>query len=159
MPTTDPTAIPDFAQEAVLAFEDTMANVHKAQMTQINRANQGELFLLKELYFRKEATNPSQLSAAMQSSMARVSSLLKTLEGKGQIERRTDRQDRRNVQVKITQEGRQRIRLELGQMRRDLGGVFAAMGPQDSQDFLRLFTRFSDLVKIHIAHEDPLAKP
>lgn len=141
--------IPDFAREAVTRFESIMAGAHKEQLGEINRGNRGELFVLRYLYFEGQEVTPSRLSQAMKSSTARVSALLRTLEEKGQIERRTGKGDRRNVLVTITDSGRDRVRKEIGQMRRNLGTVFSAMGEQNTADFLRLSSLFSDLMKKH----------
>lgn len=143
-------SIPAFAREAVLILESILSNVHREKMTLINRVNQGELFILKILHSRQEPTRPSELSASLKSSTARISNLLRALEKKGQIFRQVELEDRRNVSVTITEEGSRRIQEEVGYMRQQLGLVFTAMGAEECQAFLELSSLFSELVKTHM---------
>jgi len=135
--------IPFFAREAVVSFESIMDNAHKEQREGLNRVNKGELFVLKHLYHQKEPTTPSELSSALQSSMARISSILKSLEEKGHIERRIDLHDRRNILVTLTTEGSDRIATEMNHRRHELAKVFTAMGESHTKEFIRLLWIFS----------------
>lgn len=142
--------LPPFAAEALVHLENAMASVQQKQLAHLNRGNQGELFLLKYLHMRDQATTPSELSLAMDSSTARISALLRTLEQKEQIERQVDQDDRRYVLVTITEDGKRRVNQEIGQIREGLARVFLDLGEDDTREFLRLAPLFLDLIKKHM---------
>jgi DNA-binding MarR family transcriptional regulator len=77
----------------------------------------GEMFILNYLIFRETDVLPGELSAAMNTSTARVAMALKSLESKGLIQRRVDQEDRRKILVTITDLGRELIRSERREMR------------------------------------------
>lgn len=145
--------VPLFAQEAVISFELIMATMHKGQKEEMNRMNKGELFVLKHLHHQGRPATPSELSFALQSSMARISTILRSLEEKGHIERRMDLHDRRTVLVNLTAEGQERITGELSRMRNELATVFTAMGELDTKEFIRLSKIFSKTVKACLSTE------
>lgn len=137
---------PLYVIQAVNDFKELMATNHKDVMDKINRTNKGEFFVLHYLVMREpEPVIPSDLSAALQSSSARISSLLNTLEKKGQIKREVDETNRRNILVTITQEGRVRIQEELDILDGYMESIFIDMGQSDTWEFMRLMRKFSDL--------------
>jgi len=85
--------------------------------------------------------------------MARISTILRSLEEKGHIERRMDLHDRRTVLVNLTAEGQERITGELSRMRNELATVFTAMGELDTKEFIRLSKIFSKTVKACLSTE------
>ena len=116
----------------------------------INRGKKGPIAVLKYLLHKNEEITPTQISDAKTRSTESVSAHLRALEQKGQITRRIDKADRRIILVDITGKGKERVQEELGQLRKSLGSVFAAMGDKDTADFLRLTTLFSDLMHQYI---------
>lgn len=147
MPTMYLHEFPAFAIKSVNDFELLLARSHRDQMEHIRRGNEGELRILKNLHLAGHTMTPSELSLAMDSSTARISALLRTLEQKEQIKRMIDKQDRRYIHVSITPKGIARVKEEIGQMRESLANVFMAMGQEDTAEFLRLSALFSALVK------------
>lgn len=139
-----------YIKEAVASFHAIMSNSHKDMIENINRANKGELFVLQFLSMRDTAVLPSELSAALQASTARISALLGALEKKGQIERDIDKSNRRNVLVTITQAGRRRAQSEMEEMGRGMSQVFAEMGEADTREFIRLMRIFFELGQKHM---------
>lgn len=144
------TAKSAYVMEAVLAFEKMMAGNHRKMIDEINRANQGEVFVLNYLRMRNEPLLPSELSAALGSSLARVSALLNSLEKKGRIKRDINPNDRRNILVTITQDGEDYALEKHGHMQSCIAGLFEEMGEQDTRDFIRLAERFSELSVKHV---------
>lgn len=142
-----------YAEEAVAAWNEIMSNSRRDMMEDINRANRGELFILHFLSMRNTAALPSELSAALQASTARISALLGALEKKGQIARDIDRNNRRNILVTITEGGRNRVETEMQEMKNRMTRVFIDMGEADTAEFLRLTRRFSELMQNHMPKE------
>lgn len=132
-----------YIETAIHSFNEMMANNQKDMMTDFNRANRGELFVLHFLTLQNTEVLPSELSAALHSSTARISALLGALEKKGQIKRDIDKNNRRNILVTITESGRERIEGEIAKMRKSMTQIFTEMGEADTEEFIRLFKRFS----------------
>lgn len=137
----------NFAEEAFHTFNKIMASAHKEMLDDLNRENKGELFVIRFLAMHKREVLPSELSEAMNTSTARISALLNVLEKKNQIVRNVDLNNRRNVLVSLTEEGRQRIKKEMKQKRDCMIKVFSKMGEADTKEFLRLTERFSLLIQ------------
>ena len=136
----------DYANRAFISFLDIMSGHQKNNsMEHLNRANKGELFVLQFLTMQSATVLPSELSAALQSSTARISALLGSLEKKGQIEREIDKNNRRNILVTITDAGRKRVESEMQEMQRNVTQVFIEMGESDTEEFIRLTKLFFDL--------------
>ena len=140
----------DYVKKAVIAFNEIMSNSQKNMFENINRANKGELFVLHFLSMRNTEILPSELSAALQASPARISALLGALEKKGQIERDIDKSNRRNILVMITEAGRIRAATELQEMQRCMAQIFADMGETNTSEFIRLSKQFSELAQKHM---------
>ena len=121
-------------------LEQTMAD--RKMMMAYGRSASGELFVLSFLAAQAEPALPSELSQALQSSTARISAVLKSLEAKGQVIRQTDPHNRRRVWVTITQEGRQRVERMHGRMGQHLRRVLTQMGEADAAEYVRLTKRF-----------------
>lgn len=131
--------------ELVDSFEELLS--HRKGMDELNRSGKGENFVLRYLYMKETATSPSELSEALNSSAARISAILRTLEKKGQIHREIDSTNRRFILVTITEEGRERIRANLQRMRNYFIQVFTVMGEEDAGEFIRLSRRFYEIAR------------
>jgi len=116
-------------------------------MDEFNRSGKGEIFILRYLYTKESPASPSELSEALNSSTARISAALRTLEKKGQIHREIDTTNRRFILVTITEEGRERIRANMQRMQNHLIQVLTVMGEKDAREFVRLSTRFFEIAQ------------
>lgn len=116
-------------------------------MDEFNRSGKGEIFILRYLYTKESPASPSELSEALNSSTARISAALRTLEKKGQIHREIDTTNRRFILVTITEEGRERIRSNMQRMQNHLIQVLTVMGEKDAREFVRLSTRFFEIAQ------------
>ena len=143
----------NYIEEAVISFHEIMSNSQKDMIENINRANKGELFILHFLSMRLTPVLPSELSAALQASTARISALLSALEKKGQIERDIDKSNRRNILVTITEAGRMRAETEMNEMQQCMARVFTDMGKADTIEFIRLMRKFFELGQKYMTGE------
>jgi len=142
----------EYIEEAIKSFRDLMAKRKHGAMENVMREQKGELFALHFLSKRDNNVLPSEISAALASSPARVSALLGTLEKKGQIERQIDPNNRRNILVSITDDGRARITAEMSKWAQVLEEVFSEMGEVDAKEYLRLSEQFHNLFQKHSAN-------
>ncbi|GGH11652.1 MarR family winged helix-turn-helix transcriptional regulator [Paenibacillus segetis] len=137
----------NYVEKAIISFSKIMSDNQKSMMDNLNRANKGELFVLRILTLRNAEVLPSELSEALNSSTARISALLGALEKKGQIRREIDKSNRRNILVTITEAGRERAEAEMNEIEGRMAKVFTEMGEADTAEFIRLIKLFSDLSK------------
>ena len=76
---------------------------------QINDSLRGEQFVLGFIAHTEGSVIPSDISAAMGISTARIAAALNNLESKGLITRRIDMSDRRKILVELTEAGREKV--------------------------------------------------
>lgn len=105
----------------------------------------GEMFILNFLVNRQSDTLPSELAAAMNTSTARVAMALKSLETKGFIQRRIDKEDRRKVIVSITEEGNTLVLSEREEMRDRMVRILRELGEKDTREYMRLIDRITEI--------------
>jgi DNA-binding MarR family transcriptional regulator len=139
--------IPLYVAEAIALLDEIMSNAHNHIYEQMTKATRGESFVLKFLSESDSAVFPSELSVALHSSTARISAILRALEKKGEIVRETDKTNRRNVLVTITEAGRNRTKCDMKEAYGILAKVFIDMGEADTQEFIRLTQTVSDAVQ------------
>jgi len=133
--------IPDFAKKAIVIFNEIMSKKREV-MECVNRANKGELSMLHYLSLTNTPSLPSELSTELNSSAARVSAMLGSLEKKGLIKRDIDKSNRRNILVTITDDGHKIAKTEITEIEQALAHVFIKMGETDTADYLKLFGKF-----------------
>lgn len=105
----------------------------------------GEMFILNYLNFRQGEALPSELSAAMNTSTARVAMALKSLESKGLIERHADSKDRRKVIVSITDQGRELVESERRDMHQRMVALLTELGEEDARAYIRLAEKIAEI--------------
>lgn len=107
----------------------------------------GEMFILNYLVNRAEDVLPGELSAAMNTSTARVAMALKSLEAKGLIRRRVDEEDRRKILVSITDLGRELVLSERQEMHDKMVEILRELGEADALEYLRIVGRITEISK------------
>lgn len=127
--------------------------------------SKGEFFVLKMIHAgckKSEETNGifvSHIAKHLKVTPSAVSRMLRGLEERGLIERKVDKDDRRNTYVLLTEKGdeiRQRIEDQMNEFSRD---VIASMGQEESEQLLKLLDRLLDTMEAEIKkHVDSCAK-
>jgi DNA-binding MarR family transcriptional regulator len=105
----------------------------------------GEMFILNFLINRQSDTLPSELAAAMNTSTARIAMALKSLESKGLIQRRIDKEDRRKVIVSLTQEGNTLVLGDREEMRDRMVRILRELGEEDASEYVRIIERITEI--------------
>jgi len=135
----------NYAERAFAEINAVMSKGKKNMFEHISRANKGELFVLHFLAMKDAAVLPSEISAALNASTARISAVLGALEKRGQIERDIDKKNRRNILVTITANGRERAETEIKEIQKNMVSVFNEMGETETAEFIRLTKKFFEL--------------
>lgn len=107
----------------------------------------GEMFILNHLHEIKGDAMPSELSAAMSASTARIAMALKSLEGKGLVLRNVDKTDRRKVKVTITEHGRELVKMHRSDIREKMEKILRELGEEDAKEYVRIAGRIIDISK------------
>ena len=138
MTTNNRDNIPLYVAEAISSLEEIMLNNQKNMFEHMTKTTRGENFVLRFLSNSDSAVLPSELSTALHSSPARISAILRTLEKKGEIARETDKANRRNTLVTVTETGKKRAKDDMQMVYDRMAEIFTEMGETDTREFIRL---------------------
>ncbi|MDR0818781.1 MAG: MarR family transcriptional regulator [Oscillospiraceae bacterium] len=124
---------------------NTMLSHFKSEIiSQMLKHFKGEKFILAFLS-DGGVLIPSELSAEMGVSSARVAVVLRNLEAKGLVTRETDKKDRRKVLVSITEAGRIKASSEITDAKCKIEQVFREMGEDNTREFIRTIELFLEI--------------
>lgn len=132
---------PEYVIDAIKAFEKIMVGDDFSVLKKTARFSQGENFVLKILLRSDGPVSPTYLSETMNTTKGRISSILKTLEKKGEIEREIDKENRRNILVTITDAGKEHIMSELESSYNMMVGAFKSLGEEETKETVRLLQK------------------
>lgn len=103
----------------------------------------GEFFALSLLLDNAPGC-PSELSRSMGVTSARIAALLKHLEQKGLVLRRTDELDERRVNVSLTEAGRELINARRKEAIGRVAAALRSLGEEDAREYVRLQQKMLD---------------
>ncbi len=108
----------------------------------INRTVQdsirGEYGTLHYLTYIKDGATAGELTRHLQIVPGRMTDILSSLEYKGLIERRQCEQDKRKIQVWITDTGKREAEKKREAIRKEYAGMFKILGRKDTLELIRL---------------------
>lgn len=136
----------DYNKIATDFIERMSASPHKEPLNKMQRFSKGEMFAMTFLEKAETPMSAGEIASFMNTSSARVATLLNKLEHKGFIERCIDTNDRRKIIVKITEEGKATTLKAKNMMHSHLVSVFEQMGEKDTLEFFRLTALFFTLM-------------
>ena len=117
---------------------------------------QGEMKLLSYISIAEHELLPGQLSSALEMTAGRIAGILRSLEKKGYITRRTDIADRRRVLVSITEQGREYINSSSEKLEQRLDMLVAEMGSENTVrviESLKIYSEASAAVLAKLSDE------
>lgn len=117
---------------------------------------QGEMKVLSYIAIAEHELLPGQLSAALEMTAGRIAGILRSLEKKGYITRRTDIADRRRVLVSITEQGREYIDSSSEKLEQRLDMLVAEMGSENTVrviESLKIYSEASAAVLAKLSDE------
>ena len=125
--------------KAASDFVDRMICVfHTPAQRTMSDFPKGETFILNYLTDRDAPVMPSELSAALQASTARVAAALNSLEAKGFILRQEDSTDRRRILVTVTPQGANKVLEKRRKVHSQIESLMRQLGEEDAGELLRL---------------------
>ncbi len=105
----------------------------------------GEMFILNHIICQEQGVLPGELSSAMNASTARIAMALKNLEKKGYVKRSIDPDDRRKINVTITEIGRKLVIDERRKMLGKIESILRELGEQDTKEYIRIVNRITQI--------------
>ena len=107
----------------------------------------GESGVLLSLSKCKDGKLSGELGEALQLSSGRMSSILKSLENKKMIIRSYDLEDKRNVRVRLTKQGKQQAEQIDNSNRETIILLLEKLGEKDANELIRLNKRKIEILK------------
>ena len=108
----------------------------------INRTVQdsirGEYGVLRYLMYVHDNVSAGVLTEQLHVVPGRMTDILKSLEGKGFIKRCRDEEDKRKVNVCITEEGKIEAKEKRNYITNEYEGLFQILGKKDTKELIRL---------------------
>ena len=125
---------------------NNMFMFHKTKSQKnIAEALQGEAFVLSYIAFHSNGVLPGDISCEMNVSSARIAAVLNNLEKKGLITRQINKNDRRKILVKVTEQGK----LLAENHHKGLLGITAKtlelLGERDAAEYVRITGRLAEI--------------
>ena len=111
----------------------------------IDDTMRGEAFVLTYISKKDASVLPGEISAEMDISTARIAAVLNSLENKGFITRRIDRDDRRKILVDVTPSGREQAESYDGKALDGAVRMLEALGEHDAREFVRILGKLAAL--------------
>lgn len=131
--------------------------LNTGQLIEMEGLTQGEFFglsmLREHLKTHPEGMHVRELADKARVSPPRVSRMLRDMEEKGLIERRIDRDDRRNTYIVLTETGEAARQRTTARLSTFLDRVVDRMGLENVQTMIDLWNQFSDILEDERAKE------
>lgn len=107
---------------------------------------QGEMKVLSYIHYTAGGGEiaTGDIVSALDMTGGRVAGILRSLEKKGFISRRTDENDRRRIMVSSTPAGSDYVENGREQLRSRLSAIINAMGSKSAENFIRSMEEFVD---------------
>lgn len=122
--------------------------VHTMRMLQKNKPRfnvsdslQGGTFILHYLHERNEAVLPGEISSEMEISTARIAAALNNLEKKRLVDREINKNDRRQILVTLTEEGRKLAEKQRLEVDTQISKMLQSLGEHDASEFVRILEK------------------
>lgn len=116
---------------------------HRKPEFDVNNIAKGEMAVLGYLHSNNREMLASEISADSGISTGRLATVLRVLEGKGQIDRRRDENDRRRVWVSINESGRARLVKQYNMVIEFVSEILEEVGEEDSRELVRIYGKFA----------------
>ncbi|MGI6176657.1 MAG: MarR family winged helix-turn-helix transcriptional regulator [Christensenellales bacterium] len=111
------------------------------------QGGRGTGFVLTYLYYHGNQALPSELGQKMNVSTPRVTAILNELEARGLITRSISPEDRRNINVMLSDKGRQVVEERLSKQRKSIQLLVERLDEADVKAFLRVLDVLDSLME------------
>ncbi len=135
-------------EELTMELFQTMNEMKKARpQKNMDGIVKGESFVLQFLMENSSGAIPSDLSAAMGTTTARIAATLNSLDKKGLISRRIDNDDRRRIIVELTDDGKVLAKEQWRQFMEETEQMLRSVGDEDAKAYIRILKKMVESIK------------
>ena len=110
------------------------------------KTGRGFGFVLSYLYYNDTNVIPSELGKIMHVSTPRVTAILNKLEAKNLIERKISPEDRRNVFITLSDQGRKVVEEKKAQQQQNIQTLVDRLDEKDVEAFLRVLKTLDTII-------------
>ena len=110
----------------------------------LSRAETGVLIAIEHSAYRGERLRVSDLSKRMRVSSPTITQHINNLEAQGFVQRSQSQNDKRAVNLSLTEKGSETLRRQREMMNGNMRELVALLGDEEAEQFVRLLTRTSD---------------
>lgn len=115
-------------------------------LSKLNISLKGEDLFLVMLSEMGGVSTPSRLAEDSGFTPARLSAIIKTLENKGYIEKKSDEIDKRCAIIELTDEGLERSQTRKKEILKNAVNIIEVLGEPDATEFVRITKRLISIV-------------
>ena len=115
----------------------------------MDEALQGEAHVLYYMAGRGGAVLPGEISSYMNVSTARIAQALRNIESKGWITRQIDKNDRRRILVRLTQEGKKAAEAYRQNILELASKMLSLLDEHDSKEYVRIIGKLADAISMN----------
>ena len=134
-------------QKLTFEFIEKLQELNKIQRQKdIDMELHGEPLVLRCIYQSNGGIWPKEIGEFMGVTSARVANVLNNLEDKGLITREIDKDDRRNIIVKVTQEGEIAAKESMRQFMEKAEVVLNLLGEKDAKEYIRITGKLAEII-------------
>lgn len=113
---------------------------------EVSGAMRGAPLALRELALAAGPLSPGELKRACGLTEARIANILRALEDRGLVERRSQDADRRRVEVTLTERGRAEVDEHCGRVTTFIASLVRELGLADARELARILGRVADIM-------------
>lgn len=143
------------SEELINKFKNLITSVSPDEFIEFRKNHQGIGFILMYLYRNQDKEVLSgELASKLNVSTSRISTLLKKIESKGMIVRKSSPIDCRLTIVEITQKGKEEIIKKQKEGEKMLSQIIDYVGEEDLMEFFRISKKMKEALKKEKEEQD-----
>lgn len=126
---------------------DAVSNLNRNDvLSKLNISLKGEDLFLVMLSEMGGVSTPSRLAEDSEFTPSRLSAIIKNLENKGYIEKKSDEIDKRCSIIELTDEGLERSEMRREEIIKNAVNIIEVLGEPDASEFVRLTKRLISII-------------
>ena len=114
---------------------------HCGKVNNVSKFSKGEMHLMGILCYRQKSTTAAELSKMMNVSTARVTNIVNLLEQKELVSRTNVEDDRRKVNLELTEKGKNFVISENAKAKNHIREYLEMLGEEDTEHLLRIMEK------------------
>lgn len=136
------------SEELINKFKNLITSVSPDEFIEFRKNHQGIGFILMYLYRNQDKEVLSgELASKLNVSTSRISTLLKKIESKGMIVRKSSPTDCRLTIVEITQKGKEEVIKKQKEGEKMISKIIDYVGEEDLMEFFRISKKMKEACK------------